>query len=65
MIHNGNGRTGRLIMNLVALKLGYMTLQLYFREGDSRTIYINAMKSADSGNMEPLKELINKELVAL
>ena len=52
-------------MNLVALKLGYMTLQLYFREGDSRTIYINAMKSADSGNMEPLKELINKELVAL
>jgi cell filamentation protein len=63
--NNGNGRTGRMLMNLAALKLGYMPLQLYHREGDSRTIYINAIKSGDAGNIAPLKELIGIELVTL
>jgi len=61
---NGNGRTGRIIMNLVALKFGYQPLELYHREGNSRKIYIEAMKSADKGNFEPLMTLIRKEMTA-
>lgn len=60
--NNGNGRTGRILMNIVALKFGYKPLELYYREGDSRKIYIDAMKQADSGNFEPLTTLIRKEL---
>ncbi len=62
--NNGNGRTGRILMNLVALKLGYRPLELYHREGDSRKIYIDAMKWADKGNFEPLATLIRKEMTA-
>jgi cell filamentation protein len=61
---NGNGRTGRILMNLVALKLGYKPLELYHREGDIRKNYINAMKMADNGNIEPLTILIRKEMIA-
>lgn len=60
--NNGNGRTGRIVMNLVALKFGYRPLELYHREGDSRKIYIDAMKLADQGNFEPLSALIRKEM---
>jgi cell filamentation protein len=60
--NNGNGRTGRILMNIVALKFGYKPLELYYREGDSRKIYIDAMKWADNGNIEPLATLIIKEL---
>lgn len=62
--HNGNGRTGRILMNIVALKFGYKPLELYFREGGGRKTYIDAMKLADSGNFEPLTALIRKELTA-
>ena len=62
--NNGNGRTGRIVMNLVALKFGYRPLELYHREGDSRKIYIDSMKSADKGNFEPLTTLIRKEMIA-
>lgn len=62
--NNGNGRTGRLVMNIVALKFGYKPLELYHREGNSRMIYINAMKMADNGNFEPLQRLIKEELIA-
>lgn len=60
--NNGNGRTGRILMNLVALKFGYKPLELYHREGDSRKIYIDAMKGADKGDFEPLMTLIRKEM---
>ena len=49
--NNGNGRTGRILMNLIAMKLGYQPLELYHREGESRKIYIDAMKSADIGDL--------------
>jgi len=62
--NNGNGRTGRILMNLVALKLGYKPLALYHREGESRKIYIDAMKAADKGNAEPLMRLIDMELTS-
>jgi cell filamentation protein len=60
--NNGNGRTGRILMNIVALKFGYKPFELYHREGDSRKIYIESMKLADNGNFEPLNTLIRKEL---
>jgi cell filamentation protein len=60
--NNGNGRTGRILMNLVAMKFGYRPLELYHREGDGRKIYIDAMKSADKGDFRPLRNLIGKEL---
>lgn len=61
--NNGNGRTGRILMNIVALKLGYQPLQLYHREGESRKIYIAAMKAADRGDFTPLTSLIDEELL--
>jgi len=60
--NNGNGRTGRILMNIIALKLGYRPLELYHREGNSRKVYIDAMKLADNGNYIALKDLIRKEL---
>jgi cell filamentation protein len=62
--NNGNGRTGRILMNIVALKFGYKPLELYYREGDSRKTYIDSMKLADNGNFETLTTLIRKELAA-
>ncbi|MBB3054405.1 Fic/DOC family protein [Mucilaginibacter gotjawali] len=63
--NNGNGRTGRILMNLVALKFGYKPLELYHREGNNRKIYIDAMKLADKHNFSPLMDLIRKELAPL
>ena len=60
--NNGNGRTGRILMNMVALKFGYHPLELHHRQGNSRKIYIDAMKAADNGNFEPLSALIKAEL---
>lgn len=60
--NNGNGRTGRIIMNLVAMKFGYKPLVLYYREGESRKVYIKAMKAADKNDFEQLRNLISIEL---
>jgi cell filamentation protein, protein adenylyltransferase len=62
--NNGNGRTGRILMNLVAMKFGYKPLILHYREGESRKIYIDAMKAADKENFESLRNLIFNELTA-
>lgn len=62
--NNGNGRTGRILMNLIALKFGYRPLKLYYREGENRKLYIDAMKSADNGDFSRLSDLIAKELNA-
>ncbi|MCX6291848.1 MAG: Fic family protein [Bacteroidetes bacterium] len=63
--NNGNGRTGRLVMNLMALKFGYQPLELYFREGESRSKYIDALRQADKGNIDSLKVLIERELTVM
>lgn len=63
--NNGNGRLGRIIMNLVAIKFGYQPLELYKREGDSRKVYINALRKADSGDFTLLHVLIREELRSL
>ena len=62
--NNGNGRTGRLLMNIVAMTLGYKPLELYKREGENRKIYIQAMQQADKGNFELLGNLVRQELEA-
>jgi cell filamentation protein len=62
--NNGNGRTGRILMNIVALKFGYKPLELYHREGESRKFYIGAMKEADNGNFKILSQLIGEELIS-
>ncbi len=63
-VNNGNGRLGRILMNIVAMKFGYQPLELYYREGESRKIYINAMKAADKGNFKLLENLIREELTS-
>lgn len=60
--NNGNGRTGRMLMNLLALKFGFKPFELYQREGQPRKIYIDAMQSADEGDLSKLYALIAKEL---
>ncbi|KOS04963.1 hypothetical protein AM493_02095 [Flavobacterium akiainvivens] len=60
--NNGNGRLGRILMNLVALKLGYYPLDFYSRDGESRTVYINALKQADIGDFKELNNLVDNEL---
>lgn len=62
--NNGNGRTGRILMNIVAMKFGYQPLELYFRKGESRKLYIGAMKEADNGNYKKLSQLIGEELIS-
>ena len=63
--NNGNGRTARLLLNAAALLNGYRPLQLYHREGESRKIYIEAIRQADTGDLSALRSLISKELTAL
>lgn len=63
--NNGNGRLGRIVMNITALKLGYEPINLYSREGESRYYYIAALKEADKDDFEPLRLLIRKELRVL
>ena len=60
--NNGNGRTSRILLNLVAMKFGYKPLELYKREGESRKIYIQSMQQADKGNFDLLDNLIRQEL---
>jgi cell filamentation protein len=62
--NNGNGRLGRILMNITAMKFGYQPLELYFREGQGRKIYISAMKQADGGNFSELEKLIREELIS-
>ncbi|MFW5704238.1 MAG: Fic family protein [Nanoarchaeota archaeon] len=43
---DGNGRTGRLLINLILLKLGYMLLMI---QRKNRTLYQDSLQKADSG----------------
>ena len=52
---DGNGRTARLLMNLVLLKHGY---PLTVVPAERRADYIGAMDTADLGNTEPFQCLI-------
>lgn len=53
--NGGNGRTGRLLLNLLLMRSGYVPALLVknWRGG-----YISALRNADSGNYSPLANLI-------
>lgn len=52
---DGNGRTGRLLLNLILARLGYPPAIIYKNE---RTKYLAAMRKADRGDYGPLGEHI-------
>jgi hypothetical protein len=57
---DGNGRTGRLILNLVLVRLGYPPGIIY--KGD-RARYLAALRRADSGDPGPLGELLARAVL--
>jgi hypothetical protein len=57
---DGNGRTGRLILNLILVRLGYPPAIIY--KGD-RTRYLNALRRADSGDPGPLGEFLARAVL--
>jgi hypothetical protein len=48
---DGNGRTGRLLLNLLLVRIGYPPALILKRD---RTRYLDALRSADRGNRGPL-----------
>ncbi|NMO52582.1 Fic family protein [Actinoplanes sp. TBRC 11911] len=58
---DGNGRTGRLLLNLLLGRLGYPPAIIYKRERDK---YLNALRKADAGDPGPLGELIARSVTA-
>ena len=54
---DGNGRTSRLIMNLILLMNGY-TLAIIDGEASSRQQYYNALESVRHGNKDEFLKLI-------
>lgn len=52
---DGNGRAGRLLLNLILVRLGYPPAIVFKNE---RTKYLDAMRKADKGDYGPLGELI-------
>ena len=57
---DGNGRTGRLILNLILVRLGYPPVVIYKRE---RTKYLKALRRADLGDPGQLGEMIARGIL--
>jgi Fic family protein len=57
---DGNGRTGRLLLNLLLLRLGYSPAIIYLRE---RGRYLRALRAADGGDPGPLGELVARAVL--
>jgi len=56
---DGNGRTGRLLMNLVLVRIGYPPVVILKRQ---REAYISAMQRADAGDHGALGELLARAI---
>jgi hypothetical protein len=56
---DGNGRTGRLLLNLLLVRLGYPPAIIYTRD---RNRYLRALRRADSGDPGPLGELVARSV---
>ncbi len=57
---DGNGRTGRLVLNLVLVRLGYPPVVVYKRD---RSRYLQALRKADSGLSGPLGEMLARAVL--
>ncbi|MGV8850882.1 MAG: Fic family protein [Propionibacteriaceae bacterium] len=56
---DGNGRTGRLLLNLILVRLGYPPAIIFKNE---RIKYLSAMGKADAGDLGPMGELISRSI---
>lgn len=52
---DGNGRAGRLLLNLILVRMGYPPAIVFKNE---RSRYLDAMRKADGGDFGPLGELL-------
>lgn len=57
---DGNGRAGRLTLNLILVRLGYPPAIIYKRQ---RTQYLNALRRADAGDCGALGELLARAIL--
>lgn len=57
---DGNGRTGRLVMNLVLVRLGYAPAIIFKRD---RVRYLRGLRAADHGEPGLLGELIARAVI--
>jgi Fic family protein len=56
---DGNGRAGRLLLNLILMRLGYPPVIIFKRQRDT---YLAAMQRADAGDYGALGELIARAM---
>ncbi|UZO81163.1 Fic family protein [Aquimarina sp. ERC-38] len=59
---DGNGRTARLLLNLILLKNGFPICNI---RRDERPDYYNALSLADEGEYEPIIEVVTKNCTTL
>jgi len=57
---DGNGRTGRLLLNLILTRLGWPPIVIF---KEQRRRYLTALDRADHGDLGPLGELIARSVV--
>jgi hypothetical protein len=57
---DGNGRTGRLVLNLVLVRMGYPPAIIYKND---RTAYLRALRRADAGEYGALAELLARAVL--
>jgi hypothetical protein len=58
---DGNGRTGRLVLNLILVRMGYPPAIVYKSD---RTAYLAALGRADAGDYGSLGELLARAILA-
>ena len=57
---DGNGRTGRLLLNLILVRLGHPPAIIYKRD---RSRYLDALRKADRGELGPLGEMLARAIL--
>jgi Fic family protein len=57
---DGNGRTGRLLLNLILVRLGYAPAIIYKRD---RIKYLRSLRSADAEDPGPLGEMLARSVM--